>query len=260
MSRKYDCEALVTLFDKQLEFAQNLQKKIIPKPGSFKSDFYHFHSYLKPFRKVGGDFFDFHAINNEVVSLIISDATGHGIDAAIITSMIKLSYSYAMKDPNVNQSPCLVLKQIELDIEQQLENTFFTAIALTFDPGSESLYYANAGHPPGILIKGSGDIQLLQPNLPMIGLHQLMDNVDYYDTKVDFSNGDKLILFTDGITDARNPRNEEFSFDRVLSVIDKSWNLPVSSICGNIINTYKEFKETRISSDDVCLLGIEFDL
>nr|WP_320026081.1 hypothetical protein [uncultured Acetobacterium sp.] len=91
-------ESLVSLFDKQLEFAQNLQRKIIPSPGSFVSDHYHFYSYLRPFRKVGGDFYDFHFLDNGKISLLIADATGHGIDAAMITSMIKLSYSYTMKD------------------------------------------------------------------------------------------------------------------------------------------------------------------
>ena len=87
MNSSENYESLVSLFDKQLEFAQNLQKKIIPAPGSFVSDHYHFYSYLKPFRKVGGDFYDFHFMDNGKISLLIADATGHGIDAAMITSM-----------------------------------------------------------------------------------------------------------------------------------------------------------------------------
>ncbi len=256
-SKKY--RELVALFDKQLEFAQNLQKKIIPKPESFKSDHYHFYSYLRPFRKVGGDFYDFHLINKSSYNLIISDATGHGIDAAMITSMIKLSYSHAMQDNRINQSPCLVLKHIESDIEQQFTNTFFTTIGIFLDPESESLYYANAGHPSGIVIKSDGTIKILKQNMPMLGLYQLMSNAHYYDMRVDFSNGDKLILFTDGLTDARNHNKEEFTFDRILSVINDSITLPVSRLCGNIINSCLEFKQNQTASDDICLIGIEYD-
>ncbi|MBC3898971.1 PP2C family protein-serine/threonine phosphatase [Acetobacterium malicum] len=252
-------ESLVSLFDKQLEFAQNLQKKIIPSPGSFVSDHYHFYSYLRPFRKVGGDFYDFHFMDNGKISLLIADATGHGIDAAMITSMIKLSYSYTMKDNRINQSPSLVLKQIESDISQQMDNTFFTAIALVFDPLEDILYFANAGHPDAVLLKASHKIELLKPNLPMLGLQQFMTTMHYFDMRINFSRGDKLLLFTDGLIDAKNPDREEFSMERVLSVIKKNADSPINLIGSHIIDACVDFKREQAPSDDICILGIEVD-
>ncbi|MGL4607334.1 MAG: PP2C family protein-serine/threonine phosphatase [Eubacteriaceae bacterium] len=259
MVDKKNYEALVDLFDKQLEFAQNLQKKIIPKQEYFKSDYYYFHSILKPFRKVGGDFFDFTFIENDCVNLIISDATGHGIDAAMITSMVKLIYIYSMRDPILSISPSLFIKQLELDVSQLINNIFFTGINLLLDPKNNCLYYSNAGHPSGILLKSTGKIQLLHPNLPMIGLQQLTSNLTYNDIKLDFSYGDKLFLMTDGLIDERNYDNEEFSLERVVSIISKEKHLAVSRICDHIIMEYQNFKKTKAPSDDVCILGIEYD-
>ncbi|MBU4438716.1 MAG: serine/threonine-protein phosphatase [Firmicutes bacterium] len=252
-------ESLVSLFDKQLEFAQNLQRKIIPSPGSFVSDHYHFYSYLRPFRKVGGDFYDFHFMDNGKISLLIADATGHGIDAAMITSMIKLSYSYTMKDNRINQSPSLVLKQIESDISQQMDNTFFTAIALVLDPKDGVLYFANAGHPDAILMKSNQTIEMLKPNLPMLGLQQFMKTMHYFDMRINFSKGDKLLLFTDGLVDAKNPDREDFSMERVVSVVKNNFDLPINLIGSHIIDACIEFKKDQASSDDICILGIEVD-
>ncbi len=259
MSHSENYESLVSLFDKQLQFAQNLQKKIIPSPGSFVSDQYHFYSYLRPFRKVGGDFYDFHFLENGKICLLIADATGHGIDAAMITSMIKLSYSYTMKDNQINQSPSLILKRIESDISQQMDNTFFTAIALVFDPREKVLYFANAGHPDAILLKANHQIELLKPNLPMLGLQQFMTTMHYFDMRINFSKGDKLFLFTDGLVDAKNSDQEEFSFERVISVIKKHADLPINLIGSHIIEACAKFKQDQAPSDDICILGIEVD-
>lgn len=252
-------ESLVSLFDKQLEFAQNLQRKIIPSPGSFVSDHYHFYSYLKPFRKVGGDFYDFHFMDNGKISLLIADATGHGIDAAMITSMIKLSYSYTMKDNRINQSPSLILKQIESDISQQMDNTFFTAIALVLDPKDGVLYFANAGHPDAILMKANHKIEMLKPNLPMLGLQQFMKTMHYFDMRINFSKGDKLLLFTDGLVDAKNPEREDFSIERVVAVVKNNFDLPINLIGGHVIDACIDFKGDQAPSDDICILGIEVD-
>lgn len=252
-------ESLVSLFDKQLEFAQNLQRKIIPSPGSFVSDHYHFYSYLKPFRKVGGDFYDFHFMDNGKISLLIADATGHGIDAAMITSMIKLSYSYTMKDNRINQSPSLILKQIESDISQQMDNTFFTAIALVLDPKDGVLYFANAGHPDAILMKANHKIEMLKPNLPMLGLQQFMKTMHYFDMRINFSKGDKLLLFTDGLVDAKNPDREDFSIERVVAVVKNNFDLPINLIGGHVIDACIDFKGDQAPSDDICILGIEVD-
>ena len=248
---------LVSLFDKQLQFAQNIQKKIIPQPSEFVSDTYHLYAMLKPFRKVGGDFYDFHNLDEDNISLILADATGHGIDAAMITSMVKLIYSYAMENELVREHPSMLMQRMERDIEKQLTSTYFSAFALVLDPGANTLRYANAGHPSAILV--GDDITLLKPSLPLVGLHQLMSSINYQDITVPFKNGDKFIIFTDGLIDAQNTSNELFSMERLTEIVKKHMTHPINTICQEILKEYNLFTEGTDDMDDVCLLGIEYD-
>lgn len=258
MEKYKEYAELVSLFDKQLQFAQNIQKKIIPKPHSFYSDHYHLFAYLKPFRKVGGDFYDFHSLDDEQISLILADATGHGIDAAMITSVVKLIYTYGMKDPQISASPSRLMQQIEMDIEQQLTSTFFSAITLHLDPRKKTLKYSNSGHPDAVIITSEG-IELLKPTLPLLGLHQMMSHVSYEDLIHPFKQGDKLLLFTDGLLDAQNDAGESFSMERLLEFIEPRKEDAVTNLCNQIIAMHNTFKENTESNDDICLLGLEFD-
>ena len=248
---------LVSLFDKQLQFAQNIQKKIIPKSSEFVSNDYHLFARLHPFRKVGGDFYDFHTFDNGQVSFILADATGHGIDAAMITSMVKLIYSYAMDNPKLQTHPAALMQQIERDIEKQLTATFFSALTLFLDPKSQTLRYANAGHPAGLLIHD--EIQLLKPTLPLLGLHHMMSSINYNDCTLPFKPGSKLLLFTDGLIDTINENNESFSIEGVLRIVRENKDLPVNNLCRKLLDYHSDFRGGMDINDDICLLGIEYD-
>lgn len=248
---------LLGLFDKQLQFAQNIQKKIIPHPSEFVSDSYHLFAMLRPFRKVGGDFYDFYKFDKNKISLILADATGHGIDAAMITSMVKLIYSYAMENEEIRKYPCKLLKRMERDIEKQLTATYFSALSVVLDPDENTLCFANAGHPSGILI--GSEITLLKPTLPLIGLHHLMSNTNYKDEILPFKSGDKFILFTDGLVDALNVDEELFSIERLINLAQKYKNQSINNLCNEILKEYDAFTSETDDMDDVCLIGIEYD-
>lgn len=258
MERIKEYSELISLFDKQLQFAQNIQKKIIPKAQYFHSDDYHLHTYLKPFRKVGGDFYDFHELEDDKMSLILADATGHGIDAAMITSMVKLIYTYGMKDETIRNSPAALMAQIDSDIEQQLTSTFFSAIALVLDPVENTLRFSNAGHPSGLLIGET--IRQLKPTLPLLGLHQMMSSIEYEDELLPFVKGDKLLLYTDGLIDAQNDKGEVFSMDRLMDCVEARKNEPITPLCNHIIKTLTTFTNNAEANDDICMLGIDYDI
>lgn len=249
---------LMVILDQQLQSAQNIQKKIIPKPQTFQSDYYHFFAYLKPFRRVGGDFYDFHIFDDDQVSLILADTTGHGLDAAMITSMVKLIYTYGMKDPELRDSPSKLLGQLDQDIEAQLSSSFFSSFDLRLDPHRQELLYSNAGHPAGLLVHGN-EVEELNPTLPLIGMHQIMSMVEYKDQRRDFGEGDKLIIFTDGLIDAKNVNDEEYGILRVIDIIRDRAEKPIPEICGAILDGFREYTEGTTSADDICLLGLEYD-
>lgn len=256
---KLTAQEMMQLFDEQLKNAQKIQQKIIPKPGSFTSRYYSFFSYLKPFRRVGGDFFDFRIFDDERVSLLLADATGHGIDAAMLTGMVKLIYSYAMRAEATRNSPSKIIEQINQDIETLLDFSFFSCFALLLDPEKQKIYWCNAGHPAGFLISADGTVRQLNAVLPLIGMHTMFATVEYVDLFNDFGPGDKLILYTDGLTDGRNFAGVSYGSGRVKSLMERSRGVNINTLCQLIINDYQTFTQGAESSDDLCLLGLEYD-
>lgn len=250
---------MMELLDVQLRNAQKIQQKIIPSHNTFISSYYSFFSYLQPFRRVGGDFFDFQILEDGCISFILADATGHGIDAAMLTGMVKLIYSYAMRSERVKRSPSLVLKQVNDDIEKLIDFSFFSGVALFFDPHNNKLYWNNAGHPAAFLISQNNEVIQLQAELPLIGMHSMFGKIDYSDYEIEFKKGDKLILYTDGLTDGKNINGAEYGVNRIEAQIEKFKHSNIDTLCQVILNDYKEFTAHTDASDDICLLGIQYD-
>ncbi len=250
---------MIELFDEQLKNAERIQKKIIPDSGQFQSRYYSFYSYLKPFRRVGGDFYDFKIFNDDCVSFFLADATGHGIDAAMVTGMVKLIYSYSLKIDEVNRSPGKTIERVDKDIESLLDFSFFSCFGILLDPKNKKIYWNNAGHPPAFLISQNNTVTPLSAVLPLIGMHSMLSFVDYSDQENQFAPGDKLILYTDGLTEAKNADGEEYSVERVQKRIDEYKHLQVQTLCEILINDYKDFTKGTEATDDICLVGIEFE-
>ena len=233
---KISVQEMMLIYDKQLQNAQKIQQKIIPDTNSFKSPYYSFYSYLKPFRRVGGDFYDFHIFDDNCISLILADATGHGIDAAMLTGMVKLIYSYSLRSNGIQRSPSLLLKRINQEIENLLGFSFFSSMSILLNPNTCKIYWNNAGHPPGFIIRKGKYIQKLDPVLPLIGMHSMINIKEYKDLINDFEPGDKLILYTDGLTEGKNVNGEEFGVERIQNVIEKYSDSSIDTLCKIIIN------------------------
>ncbi|MFZ7120540.1 MAG: SpoIIE family protein phosphatase [Eubacteriaceae bacterium] len=246
------------IFNKQLEFAQNIQKKIIPRSNRFKSQYVNFYSYLKPFRKVGGDFYDFFLLDSHKVSITIADMTGHGIDAAMITSMVKLILKHCSKRKGLLKKPQKVIEFVEKDIEEVIPDNFFSMMYLVIDPMKKSIEYCNAGHPSAILFRKKQNIfQMLHPNKPLVGLSKYMPDGNTCSTSVLYESGDQLFLYTDGIPETRNTSRQFYNTNRLLDIIRKSHTLSIDEVCHNIISSIDEFRNGNDEEDDVCLLGIQ---
>lgn len=245
------------IFNKQLEFAQNIQKKIIPHMDTFLSNDYEFFSYLEPFRKVGGDFYDFFHSESGRVGIAIVDAAGHGIDAAMITSMVKLILKHCSKQKSLLNNPSKLMEYVENDIQEVVPENFFSMIYMVIDPEKQSIRYANAGHPSAILYrKDKNIIQLLHSNQPLVGLRKYIDD-SFIHQSVLYEKGDQLFLYTDGIPETRNRQGQFYNTGKMLDTIRSSSHLTLSETCNNIISSLKAHRGDCSSQDDICLLGVQ---
>lgn len=206
-----------------------------------------------PLSEVGGDFFDIIRLKDSKYRIMIADATGHGVHAAMITMAIKGLY-----DP---------IKQFELGPNQVLEifneefmdnfvslNSLLTAMILDIDLKEQTIQYASAGHPAAVLLQ-NGKREILAKTGRMIGLKKQT----HYEMKTShFENGNRLFVFTDGVYEAFNSKNEEFGEESLHNFLLSTTHLPLSQVEDNLLHTLNKFQNGIDRQDDLTILG--FDL
>lgn len=165
----------------------------------------------QPAREVGGDYFDVIALDEKRLGICIGDVAGKGITAALLMANLQASFrAFATADASP-QAVCTKLnKFLSANLASGKFVTFFYAI---LDADQRTLIYESAGHCPGLLIRGNGAAELLRGSGAVLGV--LPDWI-YQDSTVRLEPGDKLLLSTDGVTEAENTRMEEFGEQRLL--------------------------------------------
>jgi sigma-B regulation protein RsbU (phosphoserine phosphatase) len=165
----------------------------------------------QPAREVGGDYFDVIALDEKRLGICIGDVAGKGITAALLMANLQASFrAFATADASP-QAVCTKLnKFLSANLASGNFVTFFYAV---LDADRRTLIYENAGHCPGLLIRGNGAAELLRGSGAVLGV--LPDWI-YQDSTVQLERGDTLLLSTDGVTEAENTRLEEFGEQRLL--------------------------------------------
>lgn len=199
---------------KDLQFARNLQEKILPQKGmynSLKIDYLY-----KPSEILGGDMFDIFNIDKEQTGIYISDVAGHGISASMMTMFIRQTMR-AIKD-TIN-SPGKVLTELHrrfLDLNLDNDN-YFTIFYGIINNKTKTFKYANGGHNCMPLLIRNNDVKILESkDFPIT---YLFDSISYNEKEVSLTKGDKILLYTDGIIEARDNSDNEFGFDRLMDII-----------------------------------------
>ena len=168
----------------------------------------------EPCDELGGDFCDYVLRDDAAGALLVSDVSGHGAPAAMITGMVKQAFHAALQE---DFSPAAVLERIASASRLFPDGKYVTATSVRFWPASRTLEYASAGHPPGLLLGHDGSMAPLEPSAPMI--HPSLPAWHCEQRVVRMERGDQLLLYTDGLTEARNGDGEEFGFERLVALV-----------------------------------------
>lgn len=149
---------------------------------------------------VGGDVYDARLLPGGRVGLLVADLSGHNVAAALHTAMVR---AIVWREAEQASSPGEVLSRLNDQLCQNLPDEHFATVFFAwFDPEDERLRYANAGHPPALLRDASGGIRPLGPTMPLLGI---IPDLSGAEGAVEFGPGDRLLVFTDGLTEAANP-------------------------------------------------------
>ncbi|MCP4178934.1 MAG: SpoIIE family protein phosphatase, partial [bacterium] len=239
----------------ELNIAAKIQRSILPKiSAKFLRKEFELDAKLIPSKIVSGDFYDFFYINKDTLVLILADVSGKGISSAffmnIAKSMIK---SISLKDKL--RDPGRILDRVNREISKDNEVCMFLTMYLAFyDVNTGVLRYSNAGHHDIIKTDSKGIISYFGLlNDPAICLNPTMN---YKVNQITLVPGDTIVLYTDGISEAVNPKNEEFGEDRIADIISKNCNESPKRINTEILKDVVKF-EQGVRFDDITLLTLK---
>ncbi len=201
--------------------------------------------------KAGGDFYDLFELGHESIGIIIGDVSGKGLEAATLTSLVKHSLqAYAYQ----HSSPANVMSLTnEVVCNTSASSAFVTVFFGVLDRRSGTLTYCSAGHPPGIIRRTTGDISLLKTRSPVIGI---FPSSRFKDEQVTTRHGDMLLLYTDGVIEARC-EGDLYGEDRLVGVVRGSGTTNTKEMPKRIFKEVSGFCEGGLK-DDLAILTISF--
>ena len=245
-----------TRIDSELRIANGIQQAMLPKtfplyPERNDIDIY---GSLVPAKEVGGDLFDFF-IRDEKLFFCIGDVSGKGVPSAIVMAVINSLFRLTSAHAN---NPSHIIQALNEQLCRNNEsNMFMTLFVGVLDLPSGRLRYCNAGHDAPILLTDKTERLPVKANLP-IGV---FDNVNYEKEECLLKPGSTLFLYTDGLTEARNPQHEQFRKENVMKVLEQCASQPSISaqqLLTIMSQTVQQFSGDAEQSDDLTMLGVRY--
>ncbi|MDD9982953.1 MAG: SpoIIE family protein phosphatase [Gammaproteobacteria bacterium] len=196
---------------KELDIAARVQLSLLPDT-ILLSDTVEITGIMRPAKEVGGDFYDFFRLDQNHIGVAVADVSGKGVPAGLFMVMAR-TLMRATAVQHIDE-PGLVLERVNDFLEQNnSEDLFVTLFYGVLDEHTGGFHYANGGHNPPILVDHHDANPLETTGGVALGM---FDGLDYADTRVDMEPGSRLVLFSDGITEAFNDDEEAFGDDRLL--------------------------------------------
>lgn len=237
-----------------LHIAREIQETILPKtfPPFPELKSFDIYAYMNAAQYVGGDFYDFFRIDQDRLGFIIADVSGKGVSAAIFMAISRTVIRTIALSEN---SAAMCMQRSNAFLCQENANDMFVTVFYgILDIHTGFITYCNAGHNPPILIKKDNTI-LSVPLTNDFVLGELED-MTYHEKTLQLSPGDNLLLYTDGITEAMNIKNEQYGEKRLAEYCKKLSGKSPKEIIENITETVGEFVIGAVQSDDITLLSI----
>lgn len=226
-----------------INFARKIQRKLLPEAGDYECVKVEY-IYL-PSEMLSGDMFDIFNIDESHIGFYISDVVGHGVTASIMTMFVKQTLASISNEFASPSEALSYLHKNFLDLNLEAEN-YFTIFYGVFNTETKELSFVNGGHNSiPMLIRGSEIIKLEGSGYPIMSL---FPKVSYTEHKIRLEKDDRLILYTDGLIEAKNKENELYGYERLQSAIENNMEKD-SSIISYIKEDVDEFRYKELDDD-----------
>lgn len=238
----------------ELEAGREIQRQLLPRAAPVIAGFDLRASYV-PAREIAGDYWDVVEIAPRRWALVIADVAGKGAPAALVASLAKGHLAASLK---AGVGPLAALDSLNREIRiapKRRGRLFMTMILMVIDEDSGSLSLIRAGHEPPLVLRRGGEIESIEPRGLAIGIDPGSRFLTSFDVaEIDLAVDESIVLFTDGLTEAMNPQDEQFGDDRLRNVLRGKASLAGSEILDTVTNEVAVFRAGAEPSDDMTLL------
>ena len=206
--------------ERQLKTAQLIQERLLPAlsptvPG------HELAGLCRPSARVGGDYFDYIPLAGGRLGLVVADVSGHGLPAALVmTAFRALVRTHLRAGHPLDEVACTINRELP---DSTAGSAFVTALLAVLDPASGRLRYVNCGHNPPLHDRAGADPRWLDRGGPLLGV---LDDARFEVGEVRLDPNDQVVLFTDGIVEARSPEGVWFGADRLAEMISTNRSVP----------------------------------
>jgi sigma-B regulation protein RsbU (phosphoserine phosphatase) len=238
---------------RELEIARQIQLSLLPG-APLRLPHAEIAGLCVPANHVGGDYFDYFR-NSDAIDLVIADVSGHSVGAALIMTEVRSTLRAEARNKMVTPvGPAQVLRDLNELLYDDLNKAelFITMFHLKFLPESRTLKYANAGHNWALLLRsGTLSCSPLDADGLIIGV---LPAADFEERSIELSVGDKLLLYTDGITEAENQQREFFGIDRLCALFTAHRGLTPEALVKQLLADVRTFCGAEPLRDDIALV------
>lgn len=243
--------------EEELQMASEIQKNLLPENFPDIEGFKFAVKYL-PSQDIGGDFYDIVSMSNGYYGIAFADVSGHGIPAALLSTMFKV---YLMTYSEDIISPAETMELLnDVVVETFPEGKFISLFYLVMKPHSDKIMYCKAAQEPAILIKKDGTIEELITKGQVLGLFSEKDfpgMIEFEEKEVELKSGEKIFLYTDGIIEAQNKEEKFYGMERLKELLSKNHLKTGQELVDIVYGDLMDFLEGLPVLDDLTMLALE---
>ncbi len=235
----------------QLEIARQVQLELLPA-GDPRVENFDVSAYIFPTEEVSGDYYDWVRIFDDQIGVVVADAVGKGIPAALLMSFLRASLRASMQ---IGYAPHVAFSKVNELLHDSIEdNKFITGIYGILDSTNRTFVFSNAGHNPPLLLKPDGEYRYVEYGDVPLGM---FDDTHYHQHFIRFEAGQIMVIYTDGITEAANPAGEEYGETRLAKRVLDGIDLPAKRLIDHIRKGVADFTERKFLDDDGTLFIVK---
>ena len=236
---------------REMELAREIQESLLP-PSELSAGPLSVWAHFRPATEVGGDYFDLFPLSEDRLLVAVGDVAGHGLHTGLLMAMVKSAVAALVQEGHIGRA--LLERLNRLLLAQPIRHRMVSLALAEIDASRGTVEVTSAGHPPGMLLASEGDVEeLLLSSLPLG--HRWPEPPPSRTRQ--FAPGSRLLLYSDGLVEARNAAGEPFGYDPLREVLRAHRATPAASLIGVVLAALDRHLAGQPMTDDLTVLVVE---